>query len=315
MTETTQISAKERAARAKHVTWVGFLVNVVLSLLKITAGILGRSGAMVADGIHSISDFVTDVIVLVFIGVSSRGENEKYQYGHGKFETFATMLISFALLAVAVGLFWSSAELILRAIQVETLPRPGILPFVMAVVSVGAKEWLFQYTRRVGMRISSMALVANAWHHRSDAFSSIAVLVGIGCAMFLGEPWRVLDPIAALIVSVFIVIVSLRIGLPSINELLEVSLPDNINKEIGDTIQRVDGVKKFHRLRTRKNGSVVVMSFHVKVDPTMTIVEAHDVASRIERVLREKYGAGTIINVHVEPYFDASEQPQSVEKY
>ena len=165
------------------------------------------------------------------------------------------------------------------------------------------------------MRISSMALVANAWHHRSDAFSSIAVLVGIGCAMFLGEPWRVLDPIAALIVSVFIVIVSLRIGLPSINELLEVSLPDNINKEIGDTIQRVDGVKKFHRLRTRKNGSVVVMSFHVKVDPTMTIVEAHDVASRIERVLREKYGAGTIINVHVEPYFDASEQPQSVEKY
>ena len=162
MTETTQISAKERAARAKHVTWVGFLVNVVLSLLKIGAGILGRSGAMVADGIHSISDFVTDVIVLVFIGVSSRGENEKYQYGHGKFETFATMLISFALLAVAVGLFWSSAELILRAIQGETLPRPGILPFVMAVVSVGAKEWLFQYTRRVGMRISSMALEANA---------------------------------------------------------------------------------------------------------------------------------------------------------
>ena len=117
MTETTQISAKERAARAKHVTWVGFLVNVVLSLLKITAGILGRSGAMVADGIHSISDFVTDVIVLVFIGVSSRGENEKYQYGHEKSETFSTMLISFALLAVAVGLFWSSAELILRAIH------------------------------------------------------------------------------------------------------------------------------------------------------------------------------------------------------
>ena len=295
MTETIQISAKERAARAKHVTWVGFHVNVVLSLLKIAAGIRGRSGAMVADGIHSISDFVTDVIVLVFIGVSSRGENEKYQYGHGKFETFATMLISFALLAVAVGLFWSSAELILRAIQGETLPRPGLVPFVMAVVSF----W-------------GMALVANAWHHRSDAFSSIAVLVGIGCAMFLGEPWRVLDPIAALIVSVFIVIVSLRIGLPSINELLEVSLPDNINKEIGDTIQRVDGVKKFHRLRTRKNGSVVVMSFHVKVDPTMTIVEAHDVASRLERVLREKYGAGTIFNLLVEPYFEASDQPQSV---
>ncbi len=315
MTETTHISAKERAARAKHVTWVGFLVNVALSLLKIAAGIVGHSGAMIADGIHSISDFVTDVIVLVFIGVSSRGENEKYQYGHGKFETFATMLISFALLAVGVGLFWSSTELIWRAANGEVLPRPGLLAFGMAIVSVAAKEWLFQYTRRVGTRISSMALVANAWHHRSDAFSSIAVLVGIGCAMFLGESWRVLDPIAALIVSVFIAIVSLRIGLPSINELLEVSLPDNINKEIGDTINSVDGVKKFHRLRTRKNGSVVVMSFHVKVDPTMTIVEAHDVASNLERVLREKYGAGTIKNVNNEPIFEASEQPREIEKY
>ena len=293
----------------------GALVNMGLTVFKLLAGIFGRSAAMVADGIHSLSDLLSDAVVLIFTHISSKGNDKGHSFGHGKFETFATMLISFALLAVAVGLFWSSAELILRAIQGETLPRPGILPFVMAVVSVGAKEWLFQYTRRVGMRISSMALVANAWHHRSDAFSSIAVLVGIGCAMFLGEPWRVLDPIAALIVSVFIVIVSLRIGLPSINELLEVSLPDNINKEIGDTIQRVDGVKKFHRLRTRKNGSVVVMSFHVKVDPTMTIVEAHNVASRLERVLREKYGAGTIINVHVEPYFDASEQHQSVEKY
>ena len=152
-----------------------------------------------------------------------------------------------------------------------------------------------------------MALIATAWHHRCDALSSIAVLVGIGCAMFLGESWRVLDPIAALIVSVLIAIVSVQIALPSINELLEISLPDDVNEEIGKVIMSVDGVKKFHRLRTRKNGSVVVMGFHIKVDPKMTIVEAHDVANATEKALRDKYGAATIINVPIPPYY--ADQP------
>lgn len=305
------ISSEERSRCAKKVTWVGFIVNVILSLLKIISGIIGHSGAMIADGIHSISDFVTDVIVLVFIGVSSRGENEKYQYGHGKFETFATMLISFALLAVAIGLFISSAEAIWMAINGAILPKPGIIAFVMAIISIISKEWLFQYTKNTGEKIHSMALIANAWHHRSDAFSSIAVLIGIGCSIFLGEGWRILDPIAALIVSIFIAIVSLRIGLPSINELLEVSLPESVNKEIGEVISGVAGVKTFHRLRTRKNGSTVVMGFHIKVDPKMTIVEAHDVANNTEQALRRKFGAGTIINIHIEPYYEKdSTKPQ-----
>lgn len=299
------MTPEDKATRAKKVTWVGFFVNALLSLLKIAAGIFGKSGAMLADGIHSISDFVTDVIVLVFIGVSTRGANDKFRYGHGKFETFATMLIAFALLAVAIGLFKSSAEAIWAFfVEGETLPKPGIIALIMAIVSVAGKEWLFQYTKNEGKKINSMALIANAWHHRSDAFSSIAVLVGIGCAMFLGESWRVLDPIAALIVSVFIAIVSVQIALPSINELLEISLPDEVNEEIGKVIMSVDGVKKYHRLRTRKNGSVVVMGFHIKVDPTMTIVEAHDVANATEKALRDKYGAATIINVHIEPYYE-----------
>ena len=197
----SQTDAMARAARAKKVTWVGFWVNVVLSVAKIIAGIVGRSGAMIADGVHSISDFVTDIIVIVFIGVSAKGENTRFRYGHGKFETFATMLISFALFAVAVGLFWTSFNQIVDALNGKVLPRPEMVALVMAFVSVVAKEWLFHYTRVAGEQMNSMALVANAWHHRSDAFSSIAVLVGIGCAMFLGERWRVLDPIAAATVS------------------------------------------------------------------------------------------------------------------
>ena len=216
-----QTDAMARAARAKKVTWVGFWVNVVLSVAKIIAGIVGRSGAMIADGVHSISDFVTDIIVIVFIGVSAKGENTRFRYGHGKFETFATMLISFALFAVAVGLFWTSFSQIVDAFNGKVLPRPEMVALVMAFVSVVAKEWLFHYTRVAGEQMNSMALVANAWHHRSDAFSSIAVLVGIGCAMFLGERWRVLDPIAAATVSVFIALVAYRLAMPSIRELLE----------------------------------------------------------------------------------------------
>ena len=286
-----QTDAMARAARAKKVTWVGFWVNVVLSVAKIIAGIVGRSGAMIADGVHSISDFVTDIIVIVFIGVSAKGENTRFRYGHGKFETFATMLISFALFAVAVGLFWTSFSQIVDALNGKVLPRPEMVALVMAFVSVVAKEWLFHYTR-----------VANAWHHRSDAFSSIAVLVGIGCAMFLGERWRVLDPIAAATVSVFIALVAYRLAMPSIRELLEVALPDDVTAEMGGVIGRVDGVCAYHHLRTRKNGNVYIMDFHIKVDPRLTIVEAHDISKRVEAALKAKYGEQSIVNIHIEPY-------------
>lgn len=291
-----------RAQRAKRVTWVGFSVNVMLSVAKIVAGIVGRSGAMIADGVHSISDFVTDVIVIVFIGVSSKGEDTRFRYGHGKFETFATMLISAALLAVAIGLLWSSTEAIISAFSGATLPRPSMVALVMALVSILAKEWLFQYTRIAGEQMQSTALVANAWHHRSDALSSIAVFVGIGCAMFLGDSWRVLDPIAAAVVSVFIGLVAFRLGMPSVRELLEVSLPDGVTAEIGDVIGRVDGVCAYHHLRTRKNGNVYIMDFHIKVDSRLSIVEAHDISNRVEAELKTRYGQQSIVNIHIEPY-------------
>jgi len=239
-------SDRLRAARAKKATWIGLVVNVILSTAKIVAGIVGLSGAMIADGVHSISDSVTDIIVLIFIGLSAKGENAKYRYGHGKFETFATMLISAALIAVAIGIFVASTKQIGYALHGHLLPRPTLTALIMALVSIATKEWLFRYTRVVGEHIDSMALVANAWHHRSDAFSSIAVFIGIGCAMFLGEQWRILDPIAAAIVSLFIAMVGYRLIMPSIKELLEVSLPESETEEIAREIGKTEGVMAYH---------------------------------------------------------------------
>lgn len=291
----------QRVAIAKHCTWVGFYVNGMLAILKVLAGVFGKSSAMIADGIHSVSDFITDVIVIVFIGVSARGVNQFYRYGHGKFETFATMLISFALIGVAIGLFWNGLQDVISAMNGEELSSPTYLALIMALISIVTKEVLYQYTKRVGDKINSMALVANAWHHRSDAFSSIATLIGIGGAMFLGVSWRILDPLAAMLVSFFILMVGWRLGIPAIKELLEVSLPHAISDEIGREIYSVEGVKTYHNLRTRKNGNMYVLDFHIKVDPDISITEAHDISSRVERKLKGKYDEA-IVNIHIEPY-------------
>ena len=210
-----QMSAEERVNIAKRCTWIGFAVNGILSVLKIIAGMLGRSGAMIADGIHSASDFVTDVLVVVFLGISARGDNKDYRYGHGKFETFATFLISVALIVVAVGIFIDGFRKVASVLNGEAVASPTMIALVMALVSIVAKEGLFRYTSRVGKRLDSAAVIANAWHHRSDAYSGIATLIGIGGAMLLGNKWVILDPLVAMLVSVFIAFVAMKIGIPA----------------------------------------------------------------------------------------------------
>lgn len=295
------VELAQRADEAKKCTWIGFAVNGILSALKIVAGLVGRSGAMVADGIHSLSDFVTDVIVIVFIGVSARGIDKYYRYGHGKFETFATMLISVALMVVAVMLFFDSGSRIVSSFSGEQIESPTKIALVMAFVSILAKEILYRYTKKVGVSIKSMALMANAWHHRSDAFSSVATLIGIAGAMFLSPQWRILDPIAAMLVSVFIGGVAWKLGVPAVKELLEVSLSDSQNAEIGEIISQVDGIVTYHHLRTRKNGHLYVIDFHIKVAPELSVVEAHKIASDAECRLRTHLGSA-IVNIHIEPY-------------
>lgn len=199
------MDADSRAKQIYKVTAVGLGVNVGLAAGKLAAGIIGRSGAMIADAVHSVSDFATDIVVLVCVRLSSRPKDESHDYGHGKYETLATVLIGLALAAVAVGIFVSSAGLIKRVIEGEQIPRPGLVAVIAAAVSIAVKEALYWYTVKAGCRLDSSAVVANAWHHRSDALSSVATLAGIGGARLLGGAWRILDPIAAIMVSALII--------------------------------------------------------------------------------------------------------------
>lgn len=297
-----RISDSRAVHVARHVTWVGFWVNAALGTAKVLAGIFGRSSAMVADGVHSFSDFVTDIIVLVFVGIGRRRANREYQYGHGKFETFATMLLALILGIVGVLFFIDGLEKTLDALHGRHLAAPTWIALATAVVSVASKEWLYHYTRRAGERIHSAVVVANAWHHRSDAFSSLATLAGVGGAMLLGPHWRVLDPLAAMVVSVFIIIVSVKICRPAVMELLEVSLPDEVVEGMYRIIGATPGVDAFHHFASRRNGNMMIVDFHIKVNPHITVEHAHRIASDVEARLRESYGEDLLATIHIEPY-------------
>ncbi|GAB1415492.1 cation diffusion facilitator family transporter [Paludibacter sp.] len=291
-----------RVKEAKRITWIGFFVNFVLTTFKIVAGFVGRSTAMVADGVHSLSDFITDLFVLIFIDIAGKDKDEDHRYGHGKYETFATLLISLALFIVAIGIFWSGAAKIIKVINGDILEQPTMIALYAAILSIIIKEVLFRYTKKVGVKIDSSAVIANAWHHRSDAFSSIGTAIGIGGAIFLGESWRILDPIAGLIVSFFIAKVAIELGMPSMHELLEKSLPEETEKIIIELIDSHPDVIFHHNLKTRKIGNIYAVDVHIKLDKEISFVKSHDIATDIEIRLRKKFGEKTITNIHTEPY-------------
>lgn len=284
-----------------RVTIVGAVLNLILIIFKMLAGILGHSGAMVADAIHSLSDFVTDVIVLVFVRISNKPRDVDHDYGHGKYETLATALIGVLLFVVGVGVLAGGCSSILAYLRGETLGQPGMVALWAAVVSVVTKEWLYRYTRAVGRRANSKAVVANAWHHRSDALSSVGTMVGVGGAILLGEDWRVLDPLAAVVVSVFILKVSVDLVRPCVDELLEKSLPEDMERDITRLVLSAGGVAHLHNLCTRRIGNNVAIEFHICMDGNLSLTEAHRTASHIEELLREAYGERTHIVIHVEP--------------
>ena len=284
-----------------RVTLVGFAVNLVLSLAKLAAGVFGRSGAMVADAVHSFSDLATDVVVIVFARISAKPRDDGHDYGHGKYETLATILISMALGVVGVGILVNSIGAVRSVLDGGVLPRPGLVALVAAVLSIAAKEILYRYTVREGRAIDSPSVVANAWHHRSDALSSLRTLVGIGCAYFLGDKWRIADPIAALIVAVFIFKVAFDLIRTGVGELLEKSLPEETEREILRIVTLDPAVREPHNLRTRRIGAAIAIEIHIRVDGAMTVARSHALTVGIERRLRERFGEGTMIAVHVEP--------------
>lgn len=295
------MKTQSREGAIYRVTIVGFVVNLLLSLAKLAAGILGRSGAMIADAVHSISDFATDVVVLVFVKVSSKPKDDCHDYGHGKYETLATVLIGLALFGVAVGILVNSAKLIARVADGEIIPQPGLIALFAAAISILAKEALYWYTVTVGRKVNSPVVIANAWHHRSDALSSIGTLVGIGGARFLGEKWRILDPIAAIVVAALIIKVAYDLVMPGINELLERSLPKSVEDEIMGIVATGQGVHDPHNLRTRRIGPNIAIDVHVRFDGTTTVACSHAVTVDLEHKLKQKFGDGTVVVIHVEP--------------
>ena len=282
-------------------TLIGGAVNVLLLLIKFVAGIVGHSAAMVADAVHSLSDFLTDIVVLMFVHVSGKPKDKSHDYGHGKYETLAMTIIGVALLAVAIGILYSGITKIVAWVNGEQLAAPDILALWAALLSIILKEGVYRYSIYKARQLNSPAVEANAWHHRSDALSSIGTAIGIGGAIFLGHRWAVLDPVASVIVGLFIVKVSVELLRNGIGDLMEQSLPDALEEEILSLVSSLPDVQSPHDLRTRRIGNHYAIEMHILVDGDITLREAHDKASEVEDLLRKQYGDDTHVVVHVEP--------------
>ena len=300
----------ERSQEIYQVTLVGGVVNVVLLLFKFVAGIVGHSAAMVADAVHSLSDFVTDVIVLVFVHISSKPKDKSHDYGHGKYETLAMTLIGVALLIVAIGIIYSGAMKIVAWMNGEQLEAPGTLALWAALLSVLLKEGVYQYSMVKARQLNSQVVAANAWHHRSDALSSIGTAIGIGGAIFLGQRWTVLDPIASVVVGAFIVKVAVDLLRNGIGDLMEQSLPDAVEEEMLRIVGALPGVVNPHDLRTRRIGNHYAIELHILMDGDISLREAHNKASEVEDLLRARYGEDTHVAVHVEPITQEEYSPR-----
>lgn len=291
----------DREKEIYKVTLVGSAGNLVLLTFKFVAGMLGHSAAMIADAVHSLSDFFTDVIVLLFVKVSARPQDESHDYGHGKFETLATLFIGLALVGAAIGIIVSGSVKFAHWLGGETLAVPGKLALLAALVSILVKEVLYRYTAAKGKKLNSSAMVANAWHHRSDALSSIGAAIGIGGAILLGERWAVLDPLASIVVGGMLLKVAWELLKGSFGELTDQSLPADEEREIEEIITSFPEVSHPHNLRTRHIGSRTAIEFHVRMDGNIPLSEAHEQATAIEHKLKERFGQETLVTIHMEP--------------
>ncbi|MBQ6087492.1 MAG: cation transporter [Bacteroidales bacterium] len=291
----------KREKKISRVTLAGSVVNLLLVALKAIAGVAGHSAAMVADAVHSLSDFVTDIVVLLFVNISGRPQDESHDYGHGKYETIASLFIGMALAAAAIGIVVSGALKLAAWLQGDSLPSPGKLALWAALASIVIKELLFQYTNLKAIKLNSPALRANAWHHRSDALSSIGAAVGIGGAILLGDRWTVLDPLASIVVGAMLVKVAWDLLGPSFGELTDRSLSEETEQEILSIIRSIPGISDPHNLRTRQIGNMIAAEVHIRLDGRMPLEEAHEKASEVERRFHDRFGQESHIIIHMEP--------------
>ena len=291
----------ERNKEIYKVTVIGGAVNVILLLFKFVAGMLGHSAAMMADAVHSLSDFLTDLLVLVFVSISAKPQDQSHDYGHGKFETIASFLIGLSLVAVAMGIVGSGIMKLVGWWNGEQIEAPGRIALWAALLSIVIKELLYQYTARRGRQLDSQVMIANAWHHRSDALSSIGAALGIGLAIWLGQRWTVMDPVASIVVGLMLVKVAYELLKTSVGELTERSLPEETEQEIEDIIQSFVDVQEPHNLRTRRIGNRIAIEAHVRMDGQLPLTVVHERATTIEQRLKERFGSKTHVTLHMEP--------------
>lgn len=283
------------------VTLVGSVGNAILLTFKFVAGIAGNSSAMIADAVHSLSDFVTDILVLVFVSISVKPQDQSHDYGHGKFETIASFLIALALIAAAMGIVVSGTMKFLSWLDGNELKTPGWIALWAALLSIAIKELLYQYTMHRARKLDSQVMVANAWHHRSDALSSIGAAIGIGLAIWLGQRWTVLDPLASIVVGLMLVKVAYELLKTSMGELTECSLPEEMENEIIEIILSFNDVGQLHNLRTRRIGNRIAIEAHVRMDGQLPLYVVHERATTIEQKLKERLGPTTHVSLHMEP--------------
>ena len=291
----------DRERAIYRVTIWGGIINMVLVVMKFLAGWLGCSAAMIADAVHSLSDAITDLFVLVFVHVSSQPADREHTYGHGKFETLATFIVGMLLLGVGGLICWHGIEKVLMVWAGETLPVPGMLAFWAAIVSIVLKELTYRFTLHVGREVQSDVTIANAWHHRTDALSSIGSGLGIGGAILLGDKWLVLDPIASVVVSIFILIAAFQILKGALDELLEHSLSEEVQQQIRAIVAEDTAVSQLHNLRTRKMGNCYAIEMHLRMPGSTTLFEAHRHSMQLEQRLKSQFGQHTHVAIHIEP--------------
>ncbi len=291
----------ESAKTIRRVVKIGCIVNAVLMGLKLTAGYLGHSDALVADGFHSLNDLAADVIMLIFVGISYKAADDRYSFGYGKFETFSSFLISAFLVVVALMIGAEAVESIIDYAKGETLEQPDIWTFIVVLFAMACKEGLFRFYSHAGRKVSSNALLANAWHHRSDALASVATLIGVTFSHFFGPAFRILDPVASLVIAVFILIPALRLFKPAFVELMERSLPfDQVEKARG-VVENIEGVEGITYLRSRRNGHHLIFDIGIRIASGTTIDRAAETAAAIESALKTAFCPHILVSVTTTP--------------
>jgi cation diffusion facilitator family transporter len=294
--------AEKRTQDGMSVTLLGLGINVVLTVGKYAAGVSGNSGAMLADATHSLSDLLTDLAVILGLSYTSKPADEDHAYGHGRVETLAAAFCGLVLFMVGLGIFFDGSKSIMRSLRGETLSHPGMVAFWAAVVSILSKEALFRVTLARSKKLNSPSLEANAWHHRSDAMSSVGALLGIGGSLIGGDKWAVLDPVAAVIVSAFILHAAVSISWSSVKDVLDTSLAPDQLELIERTALTFPEILDIHKIRTRRIGFYAALEAHILMDGELSLKRSHDVATTLEDSLKTVLGKHSIITLHTEPY-------------